>query len=123
MAEKARPSQRQRSATSAKTVEPASGPHERTDNPPAWALDTHQNADADELRSPRQALKAAVPSLLWSRMTSAPLMTIKDAATLLRVSTKTIRRLIAREELQAVRVGRSVRLRSADVFRIIEHGQ
>jgi excisionase family DNA binding protein len=50
-------------------------------------------------------------------------MTVKEAATLLRVSTKTIRRLIKREELQAVRIGRTVRLRPADVLRIIEYGQ
>jgi excisionase family DNA binding protein len=50
-------------------------------------------------------------------------MTIKDAATLFRVSTKTIRRLIQREELQAVKIGRSIRIRSVDVLRVIEQGQ
>jgi integrase/recombinase XerD len=39
-------------------------------------------------------------------------MTVDDAAELLRVSSKTIRRLIERGELEAVRIGRSVRLRS-----------
>jgi excisionase family DNA binding protein len=50
-------------------------------------------------------------------------MTVNDAAALLCVSTKTIRRLIKRKELQAVRIGRSVRLRPADLLRIIEHHQ
>jgi excisionase family DNA binding protein len=47
-----------------------------------------------------------------------PLMTVAEAATILRVSTRTIRRLIERGELDAVRVGRSVRIRPADIMDI-----
>jgi len=49
----------------------------------------------------------------------APLMTVSDAAAVLRVSTKTIRRLIAKADLQVVRVGRSVRLRQEEINRYI----
>lgn len=41
----------------------------------------------------------------------APLLSIQDVAILLNVSTKTVRRLIDRDTLGAVRIGRSVRIR------------
>jgi excisionase family DNA binding protein len=45
----------------------------------------------------------------------AALMTVAEAAAAFRVSTKTIRRLIARGELACVRIGRSIRLRQEDL--------
>jgi excisionase family DNA binding protein len=119
---KARPSGRPRSA-SPKAFEPISGIRECAGGLPAWALQTSQNAVADELRQRLQTPAAALPSALGSFTPPAPLLTVKETATLLRVSAKTIRRLIEREELQAVRIGRLVRLRSADVLQIIEQGQ
>src|SRR6266566_1793707 len=102
-----------RSATGAKTFEPTSAIHERAGNPPTWALETHQNASAYEprWRSPGADCQPATGPCT----TQATLMTVKDAATLLRVSTKTIRRLIEREELRVIRIGRSLRLRSVEI--------
>jgi excisionase family DNA binding protein len=111
MRAKGTPSGRRRSAA------PVSAIHERAGNLPRWAFEIHQNASADEMRL------VAPDADCRSATTEARLMTVKEAATLLRVSTKTIRRLIKREELQAVRIGRTVRLRPADVLRIIEYGQ
>ena len=42
-----------------------------------------------------------------------PLLTLPDAADTLRVSTRTVRRLIARGELPVLRVGRQLRLADA----------
>jgi excisionase family DNA binding protein len=43
------------------------------------------------------------------------LMTVTEAATALRVSTKTVRRMLDRGELDCVRVGRLVRIRAEDI--------
>jgi excisionase family DNA binding protein len=42
-------------------------------------------------------------------------MTVTEAATALRVSTKTVRRMLDRGELDCVRVGRLVRIRAEDI--------
>jgi excisionase family DNA binding protein len=49
----------------------------------------------------------------------APLMTVTEAATLLRVTSRTVRRMIKRGELDAVRIGRSIRIRTEDIKQII----
>src|SRR5690242_16580188 len=54
-----------------------------------------------------------------SALSVAPLMTIAEAATALRVSTKTIRRVIARGELQCVKIGRLVRIRAEVILQYI----
>jgi excisionase family DNA binding protein len=48
------------------------------------------------------------------------LLTVKETADLLRVSTVTVRRYIASGKLAAVRVGRNIRIRRDDVERVIE---
>jgi len=48
-----------------------------------------------------------------------PLMAVEQAATILHLSTKTVRRLIARGVLSPVRIGRSVRIREEDIARIV----
>jgi excisionase family DNA binding protein len=49
-------------------------------------------------------------------------MTVAEAATALRVSTKTIRRMIARGELQCVKIDRLVRIRAEVILLYIgEH--
>jgi excisionase family DNA binding protein len=50
------------------------------------------------------------------------LNTIRQAATRLAVSTATVRRLIEKAELPAVRVGRCLRLREDDVEAMIRRG-
>jgi excisionase family DNA binding protein len=41
----------------------------------------------------------------------APLLTVKDVASLLKVSVRTLRRHIAAEALSVVRIGRSIRVK------------
>ena len=48
-----------------------------------------------------------------------PLLTLGEVAALLRVSGKTIQRLVATRRLPCVRIGRHVRFTSADVFRFV----
>ena len=55
------------------------------------------------------------PTRRQQRHLPAPLLSVDEAAEALRVSTKTVRRLIARGELSAVRVGRQLRI-SQDGF-------
>ena len=54
--------------------------------------------------------------------TLAPLLTAKDAAHILNVSQRTIRRLIASGSIGAVRIGRSVRIRRRDLVALIGSG-
>ena len=49
----------------------------------------------------------------------AQVITIKEAAAIFRVCTRTVRRMIDRGELNAIRVGRSVRLRAGDMENIV----
>lgn len=55
--------------------------------------------------------------------TLAPLLTTKDAAQILNVSQRTIRRLIASGSIPAVRIGRSVRIRRRDLVALIGSGE
>jgi excisionase family DNA binding protein len=48
------------------------------------------------------------------------LLTVKETAEMLRVSTVTVRRYIASGKLAAVRVGRNIRIRRVDAERVIE---
>lgn len=51
-----------------------------------------------------------------------PLLTVGDAAALLRVSARTVRRLVGRGELAALRVGRQVRVAPADLSAYLRRG-
>lgn len=52
-----------------------------------------------------------------------PLLTVRDVARLLRVSDKTVRRLVAGRKLRSIRVGRVLRFLPADLFRYVEAGR
>ena len=52
-----------------------------------------------------------------------PLLTVRDVARLLRVSDKTVRRLVTAGRLHCVRVGRVLRFLPADLFRYVEAGR
>jgi excisionase family DNA binding protein len=52
-----------------------------------------------------------------------PLLTVSEAATILNVSGRTVRRLIASGAIPALSIGRSVRLRPRDVGRLIANGR
>ena len=49
-------------------------------------------------------------------------LTVAEVASLLRLNQQTIRNMIDRGELPAVRVGRRVRIMHADLDRLLEHG-
>ena len=53
---------------------------------------------------------------------SSGLLTIQTVALVLSVSTKTVRRLITRGQLQIVRIGRSVRIKPEILRALIEKG-
>jgi excisionase family DNA binding protein len=68
------------------------------------------------------------PSILETNMTRSnsrpnpavePLLDVRAVADVLVVSTKTVRRMIADGRIPTVRVGRSVRIRAADLNRLI----
>lgn len=83
---------------------------------PAWAQE-RQIAPLRALKSSRCYDPSAI-----SASPKLPLLRVDEAAALLRVSTKTIRRLVGREDLRAVRIGRSVRIHSSEIDRLIAAG-
>ena len=81
---------------------------------PAWALQQYSEP------RPREEIASPVAGQRRSRsLLLRPLMTVGEAATILHVSARTIRRLIGRGEIPAVRMGRSVRIRLDDIEHII----
>jgi excisionase family DNA binding protein len=69
--------------------------------------------DAATVEYDRKSSGSRDPSTHASRL--APLLTTKDAAQILNVSPRTIRRLIASGSIGAVRIGRSVRIKRRDL--------
>jgi excisionase family DNA binding protein len=53
---------------------------------------------------------------------SIGLATVQEAAELLGVAPKTLRKWIAERRLPTVRLGRAVRIRRIDIARIVDHG-
>ncbi len=49
-----------------------------------------------------------------------PLLTIHELALVLRLSEKTVRRLVAARRIPCIRLGRVLRFRSADLLRFVE---
>jgi excisionase family DNA binding protein len=83
-------------------------------NFPAWAL--------QQPSEPRPQEAIASPAAGQRRLSSPPLrplVTVGEAATILHVSARTLRRLIGQGEIPVVRIGRSVRIRPKDIERII----
>jgi excisionase family DNA binding protein len=81
---------------------------------PAWAL--------QQCSDPKPGEEIASPVAGQPHSSScpfAPLTTIGETATILHVAPRTIRRMIERGELHAVRIGRSVRIRRQDIECII----
>jgi excisionase family DNA binding protein len=81
---------------------------------PAWALQEYgERRTREEIASPVAGKSRSGSPLL------GPLMTVGEAATILHVSARTIRRLVERGELHSVRIGRSIRIRVEDIVHII----
>ena len=49
-----------------------------------------------------------------------PLLTLHELAQVLRLSEKTVRRLVAARRIPCIRLGRVLRFRSADLLRFVE---
>ena len=49
------------------------------------------------------------------------LLTVPEAAAVLRLSTRTVRRMLKRGFLASVKIGRSVRIRSTDLVSLTSH--
>ena len=58
----------------------------------------------------RATKSVSLPTFDPKTLSSSSLLTIENVAALLQVSTKTVRRLIDRGELDAIRIGRSIRI-------------
>jgi len=90
---------------------------------PVWALRREGTGAANP--TPSRLPRVEMPADLCPADASLPdpglghLLTVSEAATILHVSTKTVRRLIARRELDGVRIGRSLRLRPEDISDLI----
>ena len=80
--------------------------HPSVGDVPAWARDTSNRKVVDGGAVASSSLRAIDQTAL----SSSSLLTIPDIAVLLQVSTKTVRRLIDRGELDAIRIGRSIRI-------------
>ena len=61
-------------------------------------------------------------SLQISTSTKTRVFRVDEAAAILKVSSKTVRRLLARGDLKAVRVGRLVRIHSSEIDRLFAGG-
>jgi len=73
---------------------------------PLWARVTSNGKAVVVGAAERMTLPVFDPNSL----SSSSLLTIANVAALLQVSTKTVRRLIERGELDAIRIGRSIRI-------------
>ena len=73
---------------------------------PAWARDTSNGKVVDG----GAVASSSMPAIDQTVLSSPNLLTIANVAALLQVSTKTVRRLIDRGELDAIRIGRSIRI-------------
>ena len=61
-------------------------------------------------------------SLLISASTKTEVFRVDEAAAILKVSSKTVRRLLARGDLRVVRIGRAVRIHFSEIDRLIAAG-
>jgi excisionase family DNA binding protein len=88
---------------------------------PAWAVQPRWGDQSNDQprRYARPCSGSAVRTDDSRPVALTALMTVAEAAAVLRVSTKTIRRLIARGALGRVKIGRALRLRSVDLDRYI----
>jgi excisionase family DNA binding protein len=77
---------------------------------PAWL---ERRIRAAEIQA--AAANPVTPRLAPAAISSPAVLTIAEAAQLMRISVRTVRRLVTAGELSAVRIGRSIRFRRADV--------
>jgi excisionase family DNA binding protein len=98
-----------------------SAAHDQAGNIPAWALHPSiETSAAPAVPEDRPIAPDRAGTSSFAR--ARPLLSVEDAAELLNLSTKTIRRLIARGRLRATRIGRAIRIQEADVEYLIARG-
>ena len=83
---------------------------------PSWA----QKPEITFLRPLEASLRDGSSAI--SASPKLALLHVDEAATILNVSSKTIRRLLARGDLKAVRIGRLVRIRFSELENLIARG-
>jgi excisionase family DNA binding protein len=83
---------------------------------PVWAQERHGG--------PLRSVRASPQTVSLSNPVSPipPLLRVAEAASFLQVSSKTVRRFVARGDLKAVRIGRLVRIHSSEIDRLIAAG-
>ena len=85
---------------------------------PTWARDTSNSRAVVG----RAVEGVSLPAFDQTALFSSSMLTIANVAALLQVSPKTVRRLIDRGELGAIRIGRSVRIKPEILRALIERG-
>ena len=83
---------------------------------PDWALESQATLQHSRVASRPAGSRAKFGS------SSPTFFRVNEAAAVLQVSSKTIRRLIARGDLKAIRIGRSVRIHSSEIESLIARG-
>jgi excisionase family DNA binding protein len=80
--------------------------------------------DAAEIQAIAEALAPAVADILERRLTALPqlALSIPEAAAMIQAEPHVIRDAIADGRLPALRLGRSVRIRRSDLFRVRGEG-
>ena len=84
---------------------------------PVIVADVPEWAQCKPVNSGKALLARSVRSI--EALRTPTLCRIDEAAVILRVSSKTVRRLVARGDLRAVRIGRLVRIQSSEIDRLI----
>ena len=85
---------------------------------PSWAAEMFDLNGLSDAAPPGPASRCSAVStgvVRTSPSPVAPLMTIAEAATVLRVATKTVRRMVDRGALRRVRIGRLIRVYAEDI--------
>ena len=85
---------------------------------PPW-LERRIRAGETQATAAKIAANPVNPRLAPADILRPAVLTISEAARLMRISVRTVRRLVATGELSAVRIGRCIRFRRADVERFL----
>jgi excisionase family DNA binding protein len=93
---------------------------ETPDRIPSWAAETFDLSDPAPFDAAPHFTAGSARAVRGRPLSVPFLMTIAEAAVALRVSTKTVRRMLDRGELRRVSVGRLVRIRAAEIGLYIE---
>ena len=95
---------------------------EQTGNIPAWAVHPSSETSGAQAVPEGRPIAPDRGSATSRSPRAPPLLSVGDVADRLNVSTKTIRRLIARGQLRGTRIGRMIRIQEAEVEYFIASG-